>query len=352
MAKLTKGISIVFLLTLISQNIFAGTNYVSKTGGHVSPFTSWANAATNIQAAVDAASAGDTVLVNDGTYYPNSQISVTIDITVKSINGAEKTIVNGNQSHRCFYINSGDIIEGFTITDGKAGYAGGVWCDNGGTIQNCIIVGNSSSIEGAGGVYCESGGIVLNCTISGNSSVDHGGGVCCAHGGTVRNCTIIGNSANYGGGVSCHSGGMVQNCTISGNSISSEGAAGVHFLYSGGIIQNSILWNDNGLEISGTPSANTYNCIENWTNIVDGIITNNPQFVDIASGNYHLKTNSPCINSGTNMAWMVGAKDLDGNPRIQPSGGIVDMGCYEFVPEPGAVVLILSAVFWLMRKTK
>ena len=205
----------LILTFLVTQNLIAVTNYVSKTGAHVSPFISWANAATNIQDAVDAASAGNIVLVNDGTYYPGSQITVTKDITVKSVNGAENTIVNGSDSHRCFYLNDANpTINGFTITKGKTGYAGGVWCDHGGTIQN------------------------------------------------------------------------------------------------------SILWNNNGLEISGTPSVNIYNCIENWTNIVDGIITNNPQFVDISSGNYHLKPNSPCINSGTNMAWMIGAKDLDGNPRI------------------------------------
>ena len=163
--------------TVIVEVVEKQTYYVSKTGGHVTPFTSWANAATNIQAAVDAASSGDTVLVNDGTYYPGSQITITKDITVKSVNGAEKTIVDGGfsaQTNRCFYLNNGDTIDGFTITNGNGG---GVYCYYGGTVANCTISGNSA-YPGGGGVYCYYGGTEANCTISGNSvRQGTGGGV-------------------------------------------------------------------------------------------------------------------------------------------------------------------------------
>jgi len=50
--------------------------------------------------------------------------------------------------------------------------------------------------------------------------------------------------------------------------------------------------------------------------------------VNRSAGNLRLLANSPCINAGTNQAWMVGAFDLDGNPRI--AGGRVDMGAYEY----------------------
>ena len=41
------------------------------------------------------------------------------------------------------------------------------------------------------------------------------------------------------------------------------------------------------------------------------------------------------------MSWMIGAKDLAGNKRI--IDGTVDMGCYEFVPEPvGMIVMIFN----------
>jgi hypothetical protein len=69
-----------------------------------------------------------------------------------------------------------------------------------------------------------------------------------------------------------------------------------------------------------------------------GNIAANPQFA--GTGDYHLLSGSPCINSGTNLPWMLTALDLDGNPRILPVGGVVDMGCYEFVPEPAGLGLL------------
>jgi hypothetical protein len=53
--------------------------------------------------------------------------------------------------------------------------------------------------------------------------------------------------------------------------------------------------------------------------------------VDLAGGSFRLQPDSPCIDAGNN-AYVTTATDLDGNPRI--SGGIVDVGGYEFVFVP------------------
>ena len=70
-------------------------------------------------------------------------------------------------------------------------------------------------------------------------------------------------------------------------------------------------------------------CTPDGIHGVDGIITNEPMFVDGAAGNFRLQSNSPCINAGTNQEWMIDATDLDGHPRLY-AGGRVDMGAYEF----------------------
>jgi hypothetical protein len=72
-----------------------------------------------------------------------------------------------------------------------------------------------------------------------------------------------------------------------------------------------------------------------------GNTTNNPLF---ASG-FRLSTNSPCINMGTNLAWMTGNPDLDGNPRI--ANGTADMGAYEwFSAGPTSYIWTAVEVGW------
>ena len=79
-----------------------------------------------IQAAVNAASAGDTIIVRDGTYTENVKVKKD-HLTIKSENGADSTIVQAaNPGDNVFevtadYVNiSGFTIEGATSL-GKAG---------------------------------------------------------------------------------------------------------------------------------------------------------------------------------------------------------------------------------------
>jgi len=65
---------------------------------------------------------------------------------------------------------------------------------------------------------------------------------------------------------------------------------------------------------------------------------------------YHLLEGSPAIETGVVMPWMTGATDLDGNPRI--TGGKVDMGCYEFVPEPCLFIIYYLSFIIYYRNRK
>jgi len=350
-------------------------HYVSLTGGNVWPYTSWANAATNIQDAVDTAMSGDTVLVTNGIYSVGKTVTpgysclnrvvVTEDITVRSVNGPETTIIlgngpKGNNAVRGVYMSVG-ILEGFTVSNGytmESGNltfdqsAGGVNMQGGsGMITNCIISGNEGSYRG-GGTF---GGTVNNCTITGNTANGGGGtrggtinnstisdnfGRFHAGGsslGTINNCIIIGNyctsSSSDGGGTSGStvnnciisentasngggtSDGTVNNCTISDNSAITAGGG-----TKGGTINNSIVYY-NIAPVTSNRDSGTYNysCTTPDGTNGTGNISADPMLVNLS----HIATNSPCVGTGSNI--YTSGVDIDGEVWKDPPS----MGCDE-----------------------
>ncbi|MEO6183690.1 MAG: hypothetical protein ABIP71_11445, partial [Verrucomicrobiota bacterium] len=95
--------SVLFSLALTTTS-FGADRFVSLTGAHVPPFTNWTDAATNIQDAIDASSAGEVVWVTNGVYATGgkvmagdltNRIAITKAITVRSVNGPAATIIQG-----------------------------------------------------------------------------------------------------------------------------------------------------------------------------------------------------------------------------------------------------------------
>jgi hypothetical protein len=66
-------------------------------------------------------------------------------------------------------------------------------------------------------------------------------------------------------------------------------------------------------------------------------VTNDPQFLDRAGGNYRLCYGSACIDRGVNLSPQGVTNDLDGVARPIDGNfdgfGAFDMGCYEYDPE-------------------
>ena len=113
------------------------------------------------------------------------------------------------------------ILDGFTITAGKASAAGGgMLIENGSpTVTNCTFSGNVANNRG-GGMYILKGSPTLtNCTFSGNEDKWYGGGMFIEDGSpTLTNCTFSENKANDGGGMLILLGNpTLTNCTFSGN---------------------------------------------------------------------------------------------------------------------------------------
>ena len=159
---------------------------------------------TTIQAAVNAAQDGDTVLVAPGTYTGTGDWVINPlgkAITIRASGTPEETILDGGGARRVVQCSSGEglgtIIEGFTIKGGDIGYGGGIVCrDSSPTITGCTISGNTATYGGGIYSYYDSSPTITDCTIS-NNSADEGGGIFCYDSNpTITDCTISGNTDN------------------------------------------------------------------------------------------------------------------------------------------------------------
>lgn len=306
----------------------------------------------------------------------------------------------GDSAVRCAYLTNGAVLAGFTLTNGATRTSmdggidltgGGVWLDHGGVVSNCVIIGNVSEYEGGGaycnyggilqhctiisnrtgsstsacsggGVHCENGGVVQNCVVASNWAFVRGGGVYCVNGGTVKqstlvnnttpgdggggyiynsglvqNCVVAGNSAHRGGGFYGASGGSIQNTTITGNQ--ADWGGGIYSEIKVSVL-NTIVYFNAAAESSNCFSYSTYytNCCI-FPAVGVNCVTNEPGFVDVAAGDYHLVLGSPCVDAGVNLEPLGLTNDFSGRSRPIDGDGDgfpeFDIGTYEnsFAPD-------------------
>ncbi|KAA3637457.1 MAG: DUF5123 domain-containing protein [Calditrichaeota bacterium] len=354
-----KGISlkkiIVALMFLLVSSTFATIHLVPSQY-------------STIQAGIDAALEGDTVLVAPGTYTGTGNRDLTfngVNIVLLSEKGADSTIVDVQadslDQHTAIYLNNGEdtssVIDGFTFTNAYYdlwGFKGGaLFFDNGkANVQNCNILNsglNGIFLDDPDSLSCR----ISNCRIEGNGLGIYN----YKYGTIVENCIVQNNQYN---GIEFFREMVIRNTLVAYN-----GFAGVAYSPTIGqppvlLDHCTIVFNDIGFVFENVPPKNSsvhtgvdtatvrnciiafnnyggianyfaddnhYNCINtnlysnanfNWQNDkywhgdTFGNVSSDPLFCDTATGDFTLQSNSYCA---------------DGNNPSGSTIGLYDVGC-------------------------
>jgi len=270
-----------------------------------------------IQAGINAAGNGDTVLVDEGRYFENIRfMGKAITVTSKYILDSNtsyinNTIIDGSQAQdpdsaaTVMFINGEDttsILNGFTITGGTGVFyslyqvlsGGGVYASNSGSkIVNNKITKNhvDDNMAGGAGIMCwwnsvDTWTIIENNIISYNTSTANGqtafgGGICVTTNAIIKNniihhnsCTNTGQFAD-GGGIEVDKqpgsniivniyNNMIQHNEVNGTS--TVWGAGISFMRASGTFNNNLIANN----VVNTPTTGYGGgiCIKNTSNIV------------------------------------------------------------------------------------
>ncbi|MBE7558141.1 hypothetical protein HS125_04015 [bacterium] len=311
-----------------------------------------------IQAAIDAATHYDKIVVSPGLYkenirYEGKRLWIESE-NPRDWNIVKSTVIDGDLRGSVVTLdgteagdapdgNTATRLWGFDIRNGSAENGGGI---NGNGAEAwigwCIIHDNYAAIRG-GGVANVSN--VHVCHIYANSAAEYGGGVYACHR-RLSVCLIVANSANVGGG--CYSMAAIGRTTVTRNMANSR-AGGV---FNCNQLDGSILWNNfapgPGRDLYTFGTTAFANCVGD---LQGGFLFfyypwwgGDPYFRDPDNGDFHLRPDSPLID--WNPAIWGAIVDLDNNPvpvyrpelgYIFPPG-IQDLGCYEYQP-PGDVRL-------------
>lgn len=304
-----------------------------------------------IQAGINGAFEGDTVLVQPGIYYGPGNIGLDFlgkNIAVVAEFGTDSTVIDGQYGYpnydRGFFLHSGEnstsIIDGFKFFNCvpliPGGGGGGICCEGASPqIKNCYFQQCSGYI--GGGIGCFDGAMptITNCTFIGNGMAFGGAVGANASSPTIEDCLIVKNIAAFGGG---GVGGFLSyiicnNLTFSGNFCGEAGTGGtIHCDNSAIELTNCIItFGPDGEPVSLVDTSIAYmsccnvygNADGDWVGDIanqygeNGNFSADPLFCDtLGYGDYQLSDNSPCLPDYNDCELLIGAFGAGCSDRI------------------------------------
>ncbi|UYZ40512.1 MAG: right-handed parallel beta-helix repeat-containing protein [Candidatus Methanospirare jalkutatii] len=244
-----------------------------------------------IQWAVDNASTGDIIIVRDGIYIEN--IDITKSLTIKSENGSENCIVEAENSGDYVFEVAADYvyIRGFTVK-GATGY---------GYFAGFAEITSPTNIAGILLYYAN------YCNISNNNCSNNGDGISLWHSNESR--ILNNNCSNNEAGISLY---YSNNNDILKNYCSNRWA-GIHlwFSHKNNILDNKCHFNTYGILLgySNNNNISTNKCYSNdWygikldsysnnNSVLKNIFLNNGEGIGIVISNNNTISNNNCSNN-------------------------------------------------------
>ncbi|MFN8248828.1 MAG: choice-of-anchor Q domain-containing protein [Ferruginibacter sp.] len=297
---------VVLLICCITSNLFsyAVVRYVKTGGAGTAPYITWATASSDLQAVINACSAGDEIWIAAGTYKPNRRADALtvstptdrndafvlkngvkvyggftgVEIALNQRNSTTNVVTLsgdigtvGVTTDNCYHVVicaglsiTTTLLDGVSIASGNANAAV--------LVPNITVNTHSINPRYGGGMYKVSSNIDLtDCRFRRNNASLSGAGVyenLSAVNSVYSNCTFTQNSsAGDGGGLyistsSC----LYQNCSFTSNDATDDGGG----IYSSGtgspafsntiITSNSATGEGGGVYLTGSGSPTFTDC--------------------------------------------------------------------------------------------
>lgn len=383
-------LAIPFFLLIAPPLAEGATIYVDAAAGGANNGTSWADAFTDLQAALAASDVGDDIWIAAGTYLPTAGADRTISFVLKNgvalyggFAGTETaveqrdwtvnvTILSGNigdpgtNADNSYSVLNGSnrdstaVLDGFYITRGNANgvldelqRGGGMIVYNGSpTVRNCTFHQNNAADNGGGLYVNDSAPLVIHCMFSMNSAANGAGMTNINNGGpVVTDCVFSQNHAtNVGGGMFNAYGGnpTVTNCTFSQN-YASLGGGGMHSTEnSHPIVTDSLFFSNNANHGAGMYNSNDSNPVITGSTFLDNTASIVGGGMDNFNGGDAVVTN--CTFSGNGAAFSGGGmrnnnsnpvvtnSTFSGNSALNEGGGLYNAA--------GSSVVLMNCTFF------